>query len=587
MAKPTTASASEASIATGEWLYFAAVMLIAAITRFWNLGSVAVEHFDEGVYASGIYCSHLEPAFEYPLRHLYAPPVWPSVLAETITWFGPGAVMIPCVLCGVATVALLWWIAREWYGPTGAAIASTLLALSDVHILFSRSALTDVPMTLLMSAGIYAGWKSITTRKLSWLVVSGVLAGVAWATKYNGWLTLAVIASASTAWRVVERGDTNVVNSRPIFRWFAIAAIAGAVWVPVLSSLDDVGGYAAVSENHRQFFVGLSGWWDSAMRQIRMVQLAASSGTVWPAVGLIGFGALAIRPLSQGIAFFAASVIGTRFRLLTFVVASVGTSVKSIRDLIQKVAETPARKLATWMTLAWLFGLTVAIPLYTPYLRLVVPLIPAGCLAWADLATRNDRTVWTNRSHVRAAFGLLALVLAIWTVGVFATARERAANGTEYLTSRGASQRVTETLLDEVPKAIHAGESRDVGLYVYGEPSVYFHAARLEGTKRFDYITQPMGNLGVLDRSRTDSALTPFVLVGPHGFELTPEIGDDPRLGWVAEQSGHPSLLVALDRASDEKLAQDEFRMPQLRYVLYRVRTAEEVDAKADSTAVK
>ena len=162
----------------GEWVFFVAVILIAVSLRLANFKDAQIEHFDEGVYASNIYCSHLTPAYEYPMRHLYAPPLWPSILEWVIILFGDSAVMLPGVLLGVATVALIWWVARNWYGPTGAAIAGSLLALSDIHVLFSRTALTDVPMAFFMLAGVFAGWKAILSRSTSWLLLAGVASGL-------------------------------------------------------------------------------------------------------------------------------------------------------------------------------------------------------------------------------------------------------------------------------------------------------------------------------------------------------------------------------------------------------------------------
>ena len=40
---------------------------------------MAVEHFDEGVYASNIWFGP-EAGYQYPMRRLYAPPLLPSLI---------------------------------------------------------------------------------------------------------------------------------------------------------------------------------------------------------------------------------------------------------------------------------------------------------------------------------------------------------------------------------------------------------------------------------------------------------------------------------------------------------------------------
>lgn len=570
--KPQEAASSSRPPTRGEWIYLAIVLLLAAAARFADFSQLDVEHFDEGVYASNAYCGHLTPAYQYPLRHLYAPPLWPAILEWTIILLGDEAVMLPGILFGIATVALVWWVARTWYGPTGAALACTLLAFFDIHVMFSRTALTDVPMAFFMLAGVFAGWQTMMTRSPYWLAAAGVLAGLAWDTKYNGWLTLAVIGSASIAWRYVERKDADVVDTRPPIRALVIAAIAFVIWLPVLFGMSDVGGYASVRENHAQYFVGVTGWWTSAMRQLQMGNLASVHGTIWPLVGLVSFGVLAIRPPRSGTSFFLASILGTRLTVLTSIVPSLGTSIKSLKNLAEKVEERQTRKFATWLSLAWLFGLTLAIPLYTPYLRLVVPLIPVGCLVWADLGTRHDQVDWSNRQHVSIAVGLLLVVAGLWRIGGHRIATAGDAAGIANLSQRSMARQFADQALDSIPGSLQAGDPRDVVIYVYGEPAVYFQIARQEGTRSFEYIAQPAGNLGILDRSKTDPRLTPFVVVGPHGFELTPEIASDTRLQLIWEGDLYPGRVVALDRATPEQLNELATRNIPLHHAIYRVK---------------
>ena len=133
--------------------------------------TMAVEHFDEGVYASNLWFGEAEE-YRYPFRHLYAPPLFPFLLKWTQFLFGPThwGTMLVGIFCGGCTVAVVWWVAREWFGLESGIAAATLAAFSDFHILYSRTALTDVPLSLWMLLAVYFIWKAFHTLRLRWVL---------------------------------------------------------------------------------------------------------------------------------------------------------------------------------------------------------------------------------------------------------------------------------------------------------------------------------------------------------------------------------------------------------------------------------
>ena len=546
---------SRDDVTRGEWLLLAAVTLAAAWFRCQSPGGLAVAHFDEGVYASNLAAGG--PDFAYPMRHLYAPPLWPNVL-ETWQTVLPGVSPVwPGVIAGVLSVPLMWWAARSWYGPAGGLLAAALLAMSDTHVLFSRTALTDVPMSLLMLAGVYAAWRATLSRSAAWTVAAGVLAGLAWSAKYNGWLTLAVSGSATAAWWWFERAKPEVAALKPLRRWAVVAAVGVAAWLPALWSVQSAGGYGEVSDNHAQYFVGPAGWWDAAVTQVRLSQAAAASGTWWPLVLLAGFGALAVRPLGSSAAYFLASVLGTRLALVTWLVPVVGTAARSLRNMRAKADTPQPRRLATWMTLAWVGGLFVAVPLYTPYLRLTVPLVLAGCLAWADLATRGERSDLTKRSHVLAGLGLLLAAAAVKQAGL-------AGEGGRGFLDRSGVAAASADVATAVTGA-YDRRTAGAGLYVFGEPAFFYHLSELANDEGAKFLPTPAANMGVLDRRSTDRRLDPFVVVGPHGLERFAGLEQDERLEEVARWTVPPDIVSRLDAEANADSSDAEV-------VLYRVR---------------
>ena len=67
------------------------IILLGLGLRALRPDAIAIEHFDEGVYASNLYCGHLDPPFAYPMRHLYAPPLFPALLEWAQILAGPPA----------------------------------------------------------------------------------------------------------------------------------------------------------------------------------------------------------------------------------------------------------------------------------------------------------------------------------------------------------------------------------------------------------------------------------------------------------------------------------------------------------------
>ena len=254
---------------------------------------LAVEHFDEGVYASNLFFHDRAGAGHYPDQHLYAPPLLPFLIECSMIAFGTSnfAAMAVNIAVGSLTVPLLWWVGRRWFGPTAGLAAATLAALNDVHIFFSRTALTDVLECFFLVWAVYFIHVALTTRNwlalFAALVAAGAMTGLAWWTKYNGWLPLAIGLAALIPWKIL--GDLGAprpqqswrlslgrgVRQLPetLGRWSIVALIAFLIWLPWLLSLQEKGGYEAVAANHRGYIVGLSEWTHSFAAQARKLSL--------------------------------------------------------------------------------------------------------------------------------------------------------------------------------------------------------------------------------------------------------------------------------------------------------------------------
>jgi len=73
------------------------------------------------------------------------------------------AVRLPSLLAGLASIALVWRLGRTWLGPRQGWLAAALLALSPVHIWFSRESKANMLMLCLGALAVWALWSAAET----------------------------------------------------------------------------------------------------------------------------------------------------------------------------------------------------------------------------------------------------------------------------------------------------------------------------------------------------------------------------------------------------------------------------------------
>lgn len=95
-----------------------------------------------------------------------------------------GAARVVAIAIGLAGVAAAWWLGRVAYGSLAGIVAAVGVAVATTHVAYSRMAVTDVLLTL----GVTATLALLVSGRLEW---AGVAAGLAASAKYPG-LVLAV-----------------------------------------------------------------------------------------------------------------------------------------------------------------------------------------------------------------------------------------------------------------------------------------------------------------------------------------------------------------------------------------------------------
>ena len=111
------------------------------------------------------------------------------------------------------------------------------------------------------------------------LLAAGLTTALGWWTKYTGWLPLAIGLSGVIAMPLLLR-ETRPPWGNWLKRMGAVVAVAAVSIAPLFVSLEDTGGYSAVTANHARYIVGLTGWLSSATSQVEHMAAFESPLTI-------------------------------------------------------------------------------------------------------------------------------------------------------------------------------------------------------------------------------------------------------------------------------------------------------------------
>ncbi len=158
--------------------------------------------------------------------------LWVTSLSVRIFGLSSGSILVPQALMGVATVAVLFFAVRRWYGASAAMIAGVVLALTPVAALMFRFNNPDALLTLLLTIGAYATLRAVETANLTWVCAVGALVGFAVLTK----MLQALLIIPAFAGVYLLAADTTL--KRRLLRLCAAAGslvVAAGWWIVTVS----------------------------------------------------------------------------------------------------------------------------------------------------------------------------------------------------------------------------------------------------------------------------------------------------------------------------------------------------------------
>ncbi len=243
-----------------ESLIIVAILGLAIILRFYRINEYMTFLGDEG--RDVIVIKKILTMGDFPLLgpptsvgNMYLGPLYyyMMVVAMAIFWLNPVAAAGMVAIIGVASVGLIYYLAREWFGWWPAVIASVLYAISPVNIIYSRSSWNPNPAPffgLLAMLGMYKWHRS---RDARWFILTG--GAVAFAVQMH-YLALILVGVFGVLW-VYELGLSW--RKKLETRHFWLGTIGGVLMFLILMSplaifdfRHDFMNYRAVST----FFLG-------------------------------------------------------------------------------------------------------------------------------------------------------------------------------------------------------------------------------------------------------------------------------------------------------------------------------------------
>ena len=530
------------------------LLLVGVAARLAFPSHIAIEHFDEGVYASNIYCPQTD--YRYPSAEFYAPPLLPALIEWAIIFAGPniGPFVFP-LLFSIGTLLLVWHIGRAWFSPRAGLCALTLAATSDFHMHYSRMALTDGAMCFFLLLAVYLIGESLSRtlqyanapvekpkankkRKKSdtendsppnanvLCVGAGLVTALCWWTKYNGWLPIAIMIGGVAGWMAIQALHASDSLRRQVTTIAMPAAIVAFVailfWLPFLFSLPDGRTYSDIAANHGKYLVGLEEWFSSIVRHANHHRLLNGWMTAIGVAATLVFWELPDLDLKPQIKWNLLA-----YFLLTMAIGQIGhplllITLTSFVYVVQFLAKQWTKRthddsptaIRKWLLVAWWVGLLLTTPLYWPYPRLGLPWLMVSWLIvsvavseiWSSHFEIHDDKTDRKPGALRFAESIdksygalgtapillagLLFVVVNWSEYDFVTAWE------DRSTAKQAAQAIVK-------------ETRPDLALVYGEPAILFHlsAANIQ--------TVPIGGLSSASKDLGNNVRS-IVVIGPH-----------------------------------------------------------------------
>lgn len=180
-----------------EALLLILILIIGGISRLYKIEQYMTFLGDEGrdarVMRDIVTLKHiplLGPGTS--IGNMYLGPLYYYLVAPSlgIAGLNPVGPAVEIALIGIVTIALLWWVGRQWFGRVIALGVSLIFAISPVVIIYSRSSWNPNIMPFFALMVIYGSWKFWKYGYWRWLPITAFSLAFALNSHYLGLLLI-------------------------------------------------------------------------------------------------------------------------------------------------------------------------------------------------------------------------------------------------------------------------------------------------------------------------------------------------------------------------------------------------------------
>ena len=216
---------------TNEIALFAGIILLAIVTRFYNLDARVMSH-DESLHTYFSWLLYRGQGYQHtPMMHGPWQFHW---IALSYFLFGVSdfTARIPAALFSIATVWMVWYW-RRYLGKTGALIAALLMVISPFMLFYGRYVREDVYTGLSGLLMIYSILRYLETGSNKYLfLLSGALI-IHFADKETSFIYALQAFIFLAVYFVIQITRQPWEDNHGLFRMFIIALVVGSVLIGV------------------------------------------------------------------------------------------------------------------------------------------------------------------------------------------------------------------------------------------------------------------------------------------------------------------------------------------------------------------
>ncbi len=259
-----------------EATFLIVILLLGAFFRLWKIDQYLPFLGDEGRDVRVVYrfLTQFDLMFIGPrtsIGDMYLGPLYYYFISPWLLLFrfSPVGPAVSVAILGTATVAFIWYVAREWFGRIGAVAAALLYAVSPAVVGLSKHSWNPNIMPFFALLSIWSIWKVWKGKQYWWLVVLGISYAFVLQSHYLGLLLApAILILGTLSWWGARQTANTRLRTQDGKRFLLYTLFGLAFFVLLMSPLvifDSKHGWHNLSSmfiffSHRQETVSAKPW---------------------------------------------------------------------------------------------------------------------------------------------------------------------------------------------------------------------------------------------------------------------------------------------------------------------------------------